>query len=489
MKHKRSSVNTSQSASKSNKSFSSSNTRLPILNNSYVSSSNDTSKIMYGYQGPPPSSSGDLVALKRYLNKLNNEINKLKIANFKLQLNKEHHTNCIREAIEVSQTTNNPINLNYMIQAENSRNCENNNLIESDDINNKNSNNNNHNNNENKSTLPSQSVAKLQFQKYIYSIKREISKHHELLTEKQNEIEKLKVESKVTKLIDRSNCLRDTLNKTNLLISQVDEIEHLILPQKEQKKQSLLSLINYNKTVNTALKNEVNTIIDKYNEMKSRNTKYIKDLAIQAERHNNNRYRYNMNKQIENKRINEIKNMNDKLNKVPELKSYIENNNGTINDNTNELNKLKDEVNEKDNQIKQLEEENNKIRDEMRIHERNIRKEVNKEKDEFKKIRDENDELDKKLCTMKNELHQLIQTKEKLDTIIKKKKSKKTKDNSKGFIQNQTLSYCYCVKDKVNNEQEKDNNNKENNVNEKIENQLEEKQEVIKENNDNEEIK
>ena len=121
----------------------------------------------------------------------------------------------------------------------------------------------------------------------------------------------------------------------------------------------------------------------------------------------------------------------------------------------------------------------------MRIHERNIRKEVNKEKDEFKKIRDENDELDKKLCTMKNELHQLIQTKEKLDTIIKKKKSKKTKDNSKGFIQNQTLSYCYCVKDKVNN----DNNNKENNVNEKIENQLEEKQEVIKENNDNEEIK
>ena len=88
--------------------------------------------------------------------------------------------------------------------------------------------------------------------------------------------------------------------------------------------------------------------------MKSRNTKYIKDLAIQAERHNNNRYRYNMNKQTENKRITEIKNMNDKLNKVPELKSYIENNNGTINEKTNELNKLKDEVNEKDNQIKQI---------------------------------------------------------------------------------------------------------------------------------------
>ena len=71
---------------------------------------------------------------------------------------------------------------------------------------------------------------------------------------------------------------------------------------------------------------------------------------------------------------------------------------------------------------------------------------------------------------MKNELHQLIQNKEKLDIAIKKKKSKKTKDNAKGFIQNKTLSYCYCAKDNLNNEKEKDHDNKETHVNEKIEN-------------------
>ena len=388
----------------------SSQTFLPYLN---VSFSNEM-----------PTCSHDLISLKKQLNRINSLINEIKISHCKLKLEQEENKNIIKEAIISSRTTPNPIDIN----------------INKDD-----------NTKQEKSTLPSFSYNKLKEKKNIYVLKNEILMNQRMIREKDNEINSLLIESKVTKLIEKNNKLLDTMNKLQVLTDKNNELENSIIPSKEQNKSSLQSQVQYYNSINIVLKNEECTVKESYALRKGENSERIKAIAVQEEKYNNMKFKFNSYKQSENKKNTEAKQLQDRIDKVPEIKKFLVEKEAMIQVNNEEISKIKKEIDDKEKIINGLIEETTKLKDIMIMNEKAKKREIAKEKEAYTEIKNQIENIEKKIIPIKNENHFIGVDIEKINIILSKKsgdKMKKVKEKMKGYEVDQTYEYEFFGKPK-----------------------------------------
>lgn len=375
-----------------------------------------------------PTTSHGLISLKKKLNSINNAIHELKISHSKLKLDQEENKNIIKEAIISSRTTGHPIDMQC-------NPC----LDE---------NNKNQNDNE-KSSLPLYSYNKLKEKKNIYCIKNEILMNHRLIKEKEQEMNQLLVESKVTRLIEKNNLLLETVNKIQLMNDKTNEIEKVLLPSKEQTKTSMLAQVTYHKSINNALKSEQKCIKENYTQIKNKNNELNKICSTLEEKYNNLRFSYNSNKQIENKKITELKSIIEKKGKIPEIKEYINLNAELYNEGVEEITKIKLEKENIDITIDELTEENNKLKNAISTLEKNKKKEMIREKEQYTNIKNKMEAIDKEIFQIKNENNSIIIKIDKLNAGLTKKSSeymKKVKTNLKNYKIEQNNKYEFISK-------------------------------------------
>ena len=388
----------------------SSQTFLPYLN---VSFSDDF-----------PTCSHDLISLKKKLNRINSLINEIKISHCKLKLEQEENKNIIKEAIISSRTTQNPIDIK----------------MNKDD-----------NTNQEKSTLPSFSYNKLKEKKNIYVLKNEILMNQRMIKEKDNEINSLLIESKVTKLIEKNNKLLDTMNKIQVLTDKNKELESSLIPMREQSKSSLQSQVQYYKSINIVLKNEECTVKESYGLRKGENSERIKAIAVQEEKYNNMKFKFNSYKQSENKKNTEAKQLQDKIDKVPEIKKFLVEKEAMIHINNEEISKIKKEIEDKEKIINGLIEETTKLKDIMIMNEKAKKREIAKDKEAYTEIKNQIENIEKKIIPIKNDNHFIGVDIEKINIILSKKngdKMKKAKEKMKVFEVDQTYEYEFIGKPK-----------------------------------------
>lgn len=400
----------SHSNSQNNNISTSSQTFLPYLD---VSFSNEI-----------PTCSHDLISLKKKLNRINSLINEIKISHCKLKLEQEENKNIIKEAIISSRTTQNPIDIK---------------INKDDDT------------KQEKSTLPSFSYNKLKEKKNIYVLKNEILMNQRMIREKDNEINTLLIESKVTRLIEKNNMLLDTMNKIQVLTDKNKEMESNIIPLKEQNKNSLQSQVQYYKSINIVLKNEECTVKDSYAMRKGENSERIKAIAVQEEKFNNMKFKYNSYKQSENKKNNEAKQLQDKIDKVPEIKKFLVEKDEMIKVNNEEIAKIKKEIDDKEKIINGLIEETTKLKDAMIMNDKAKKREMAKDKETYTEIKNQIESIEKKIIPIKNENHFIGVDIEKVSLVLGKKKGdkmKKVKEKMKGFEVDQTYEYEFIGKPK-----------------------------------------
>ena len=375
-----------------------------------------------------PTHSGDLISLKKYLSNLNFQINELKISQNKLNKDSKQNKFLIQEAITLSKSTPHPINLQVLLQESKETQISNTNETQEQSNPNSSSNNNNNNNHQlsssssnERSTIPKESFQKLQAQKRIFSIKHEITYNKKLIKEKENEISTLKLESKVGRLITKNNNLIDTTNKIQWQSDKIAEIENNILPQKQNLKESIQSQISYQKAINNALRQENTTIKERFTNADNVNSKHAKSINSLHEKCNNMKYKTNIAKQSENKRVNDIKLMNEKKELIPQLRDIIQQNDNEIKLRVNEVDALKEENDNKQKCIDKLIEENMKLHNEKNTCVRNIQRENNKEREEFYNIKTQNEIIDKNILQLKRENLKLQQQLDKVNAQYKKK--------------------------------------------------------------------
>ena len=373
-----------------------------------------------------PTHSGDLTSLKKYLSNLNFQIHELKISQNKLNKDSKQNKILIQEAITLSKSTPYPINLQMLLLQE-SKESQISNTNETQEQSNPNSNCNNNNNNalsscnDERSTIPKESFQKLQAQKRIFTIKHEITYNKRLIKEKENEISNLKLESKVNRLITKNNNLIDTTNKIQWQSDKITEIENNIIPQKQNMKESIQSQISYQKAINNSLRQENTSIKERFATADNVNNKHAKNINALHEKCNNMKYKMNIAKQTETKRVNEIKLMNEKKQLIPQLKDIIQQNENELKTHSYEVDALKEENDNKQKCIDKLIEENKRINNQKNICARNIQRECYKEKEEFYNIRSQNECIDKDILVLKRENLKLQQQLEKADKQYKKK--------------------------------------------------------------------
>ena len=364
-----------------------------------------------------PSHSNDLNSLKKYLHRLHFEIKELKISQMKLKNEGKEHKHLIQEAITLSKNTSRPINLQELFTDNTKENQ---------------TSNTNHTKDDEKSTIPIDHYLKLQQKKNLFAIKKEIIFNQKMLRDRENEINNLKIESKVTHLINKNNSLIQTNNKITLQNEKINEIENYILPSKQSSKEAVLSQVSYNQAINNALKQENTSIKDKYNNMKNQNSKHVKTVNNLEEKCNNLKHKYNINKQIENKKVNELKMLNDKKEVVPLLKESVQQNEQELNSRSEEVSQLKKENENKQTQIDELNNSNMAIQNKIEECMKNIRREHAKEKEEYNKIKNENDAIDKNILLLKNENYDLKEELDKLIIKYNKKLAAEKKDKNEG---------------------------------------------------------
>ena len=306
-----------------------------------------------------PTHSGDLTSLKKYLSNLNFQIHELKISQNKLNKDSKQNKILIQEAITLSKSTPHPINLQMLLLQE-SKESQISNTNETQEQSNPNSNCNNNNNNalsscnDERSTIPKESFQKLQAQKRIFTIKHEITYNKRLIKEKENEISNLKLESKVNRLITKNNNLIDTTNKIQWQSDKITEIENNIIPQKQNMKESIQSQISYQKAINNSLRQENTSIKERFATTDNVNNKHAKNINALHEKCNNMKYKMNIAKQTETKRVNEIKLMNEKKQLIPQLKDIIQQNENELKTHSYEVDALKEENDNKKKCIDKL---------------------------------------------------------------------------------------------------------------------------------------
>ena len=368
-----------------------------------------------------PTHSGDLISLKKYLSNLNFQIHELKISQNKLNKDSKQNKILIQEAITLSKSTPHPINLQMLLVQENKESQISNTNETQEQNSNCNNNASSSSSCNDRSTIPKESFQKLQAQKRIFTIKHEITYNKKLIKEKENEISNLKLESKVNRLITKNNNLIDTTNKIQWQSDKITEIENNIIPQKQTLKESIQSQISYQKAINNALRQENTSIKERFATADNVNNKHAKSINALHEKCNNMKYKLNIAKQTETKRVNEIKLMNEKKELIPQLKDIIQENENELKTHSNEVDALKEENDKKQQCIDKLIEENKKINNEKNICARNIQRECYKEKEEFYNIRAQNECIDKEILALKRENLKLQQQLEKAERQYKKK--------------------------------------------------------------------
>lgn len=285
----------------------SSNTKLPFLNKSTCSDYATCNS-----RGVPKTS-GELVSLKKCLNKLLKDINELRISTNKLSIENEENKQAINEAIISSRTTSNPINLRkkYKNLARHNRNNSMDNIKETKE-----------DNNDEKATLPAFSYHKLIDKNLISAKKHEIFLCQKMIREREYKIKELLLESKCTNLLQRNQLLLETRNKIGTFEMKNEELTNNIIPEKEKILESLTSQVGYYTTVNAALKNDNTTLKEKLTLNKEEHTKKNKAVSSLEEKNNSLQFQCNTLKQNEAKKVAEIKLFKEKICQIPDIKSY-----------------------------------------------------------------------------------------------------------------------------------------------------------------------
>ena len=399
-----------------------------LSHSSSMSNLNYLPPLNSSFSSEVPTTSHGLISLKKKLNSINNAIHELKISHSKLKLDQEENKNIIKEAIISSRTTGHPIDM------------QGNPCLEE--------NNKNQNDNE-KSSLPSYSYKKLKEKKKIYCIKNEILMNQRMIKEKEQEMNQLLVESKVTRLIEKNNLLLETVNKIQLMNDNTNEIEKVLLPSKEQAKTSMLAQVTYHKSINNALKGEQKCIKENYIQIKNKNNELSKICSTLEERYNNLRFNYNSSKQIENKKIAELNSIIEKKEKIPELKEYIKRNGELYKEGVEEISKIKVEKENTDIIIGGLTEENNKLKNSISNIEKNKKKEMIREKEQYTNIKNKIEVINKEIMQIKSENNSIIVNTDKINATLTKKSNeyiKQVKAKMKKYEIEQNNEYEFISK-------------------------------------------
>lgn len=371
-----------------NKSYNKSFAPLPVIIHPITSMAMSNKKIK-----------DKIIDLKKELNKKIDELNELKIAITKLESEKETNKKILDKAIIESKTTEKPIELSADP-----------NTLSKD------------------MTISTTSYTRLKHANTISSLKQQVSLAQKQLKQRDEEIEELKSDSKVVKLLEKNSQLLEILNQTSVISKQIDSLNSMVI-EKENKTQEDINRRDRHKAKQNALKSDFESLKVRYKKSLEKNEQRNQKTSAYIEKANNLKFQYNTSKQTERDIDNEIRFYEEQFATEGKLMEDKDRNNEEYKRYAKEIQCLNKEIKEKEDEIKILETENNDCvsileREENRLKKfkanensqiDTMKKEIIQKRKDIQELKEENQQL-------LNETNLLtINLQNKVDNVIKKK--------------------------------------------------------------------
>lgn len=327
-----------------------------------------------------------ILSLKKELNKRIFEYKELKLAHAKLNQEKELNQKLLNEAITEIKTTGKPLELTRSNSAREMR-------------------------------ISFESYSKLKESNTIASMKHQISLLQKMLKQKDEEIDDLKSDSKINKLIERNNQLVEIMNKTSQLANGIHDLK-LLLSEKQNKHSEDISNRDYYKALNTTLKCENEMLIEKYSLLLSAVDLRSKKVLIHQDKANNLKYKYNTTKQTEKTRDIELKIHQEQLSYEEDYKTKKEKAFEANRENVKIILHLKEEIEAKEKMIKALEKNNCDYLQQMNKIESEMKRSKMNENCQIEALKKEMIRLDKEMMILRFKKEGLIKECNKIKDIF-----------------------------------------------------------------------
>lgn len=329
-----------------------------------------------------------IISLKKVLNKRMFEYQELKLAHIKLNQEKEFNKKLLDEAITETKLTCRPLEMSRS-------------------------------NSPREMKISFDSYYKLKEANSISSMKHQISVLQKMIKQKEEEIEDLKSDSKVNKLIERNNQLVDLINKTGQLGTGIHELR-LLLADKENKTSEDISNRDYYKALNINLKCENEMLSEKYELLSYAVDLRMKKVSSHQEKANNLKYKYNTTKQTEKTKDIELQFHQEQLSYEEDYKKNKEKNSEEYKKNAKAIQQLKEEIEAKEKMIKTLEKNNCAYVQQISKKQTKIKKNALNESNQIDALKKEMIRLDKEMGVLRNRKESLVGNNAKMQEVFER---------------------------------------------------------------------